>query len=83
MKAPPDAPRPRPEAEGDSTNLRGSGVSAKTTTRPPIRTGLRLCSNRELVLHRTPAVAAALLVEELGPLGARAWALRLVAELDQ
>lgn len=37
---------------------------------------------RRLSLHREPCIAAALLLEELGPLGARAWVRRLLAELE-
>jgi hypothetical protein len=36
----------------------------------------------QLHLHREPEVAAALLTEELGPMGARAWVLRVLAEVD-
>ncbi len=35
-----------------------------------------------LVVHREPELAAALLVEELGPMAARAWCRRLLAELE-
>lgn len=38
---------------------------------------------RRLLLHREPAIAAALLVEELGPLGARAWVRTLLDELGR
>jgi putative intracellular protease/amidase len=37
---------------------------------------------RQLRLHQIPEVAATLLVEQLGPASARAWARRLLAELD-
>lgn len=84
---PPDAPPPPVRATEDGARTRlGSRVYGEDTPsgyrQSPTLAYLR---SREAVLghrfslHREPAIAAALLVEELGPLGAARW-LRLVLE---
>lgn len=64
----------------------GPHGTARVGRRPPTVTyleGRERVLGRRLTLHREPAIAAALLIEELGPLGARAWCRSLLEEVGR
>lgn len=94
-----DGPQPRgapphDAAEGPARGPHQNGhddqLTPDGTTRPGRRSptvtyleGRERVLGRRLVLHHEPAIAAALLTEELGPLGARAWARALLEEVGR
>jgi hypothetical protein len=71
----PDAPPPRLVTGAGGKVEQGSSDTPHGTAGPPL-------PSRTLILHREPEVAALLAVEALGPMGARQFAQRLLAELE-
>lgn len=88
---PPDAPPPGAGTRASDRTRLGSTVDSPKDTPGGYRSSptLRYIHDRERVLgrrfslHREPAIAAALLVEELGPLGARQWLRRVLEEVGR
>lgn len=71
------------DKSGWQAQLRSASYSGGTAGSPTLRYlhGRERVLGRRFWLHREPCIAASQLVEELGPLGARAWVRCLLEEV--
>jgi hypothetical protein len=80
------APTGRPSTSTTATTAKEHYQSTPRLSRwsPTARflTGRETVLGSRIRVHRDPEVTAPVLTEELGPAGARAWARRLLDELD-